>query len=149
MENFLKLEVKATLENVSLVRVAISSFISNINITLDELMDIKTAVSEAVTNSIEHGYDGILDNNSSVIVNAYIISEEDDVVKIEIIDLGVGIDDIELATTPTYTSKPELEHSGMGFTIMETFMDEVEIDSSKENGTTITLTKKIKKKKSL
>lgn len=149
MENFLKLEVKATLENVSLVRVAISSFVSNLEITLDELVDIKTAVSEAVTNSIEHGYDGILDENSSVIVNAYLTSEEEDIVKIEVIDLGIGMDDIELATTPTYTSKPELEHAGMGFTIMETFMDEIEIDSSKENGTTILLTKKIKKKKSL
>lgn len=149
MNNFLKLEIKAKLENVAVVRVAISSFVSNLEITVDELMDIKTAVSEAVTNSIEHGYEGILDENSSVIVNAYIDSKEDDIVKVEIIDMGIGIDDVELATTPTYTSKPELEHAGMGFTIMETFMDEIEIDSNKENGTTITLTKKIKKKKSL
>lgn len=149
MNNFLKLEIKAKLENVAVVRVAISSFVSNLEITVDELMDIKTAVSEAVTNSIEHGYEGILDENSSVIINAYIDSKEDDIVKVEIIDMGIGIDDVELATTPTYTSKPELEHAGMGFTIMETFMDEIEIDSNKENGTTIILTKKIKKKKSL
>lgn len=149
MNNFLKLEVKAKLENVAVVRVAISSFVSNLEITVDELMDIKTAVSEAVTNSIEHGYEGILNENSSVIINAYIDSKEDDIVKVEIIDMGIGIDDVELATTPTYTSKPELEHAGMGFTIMETFMDEIEIDSNKENGTTIILTKKIKKKKSL
>lgn len=149
MNNFLKLEIRARLENVAVVRVAISSFVSSLEITIDELMDIKTAVSEAVTNSIEHGYDGILDESSSVIVNAYIESKEDDIVKVEIIDMGIGIDDVELATTPTYTSKPELEHAGMGFTIMETFMDEIEIDSSKENGTVITLTKKIKKKKSL
>lgn len=149
MKNFLKLEVKAKLENVAIVRVAISSFVSNLEITIDELMDIKTAVSEAVTNSIEHGYDGILDDNSSVIVNAYLESNEEDIVKVEIIDMGIGIDDIELATTPTYTSKPELEHAGMGFTIMETFMDEIEIDSNKEKGTVITLVKKIKKKKSM
>ena len=149
MNNFLKLEIKAKLENVSVVRVAISSFVSNLEITVDELMDIKTAVSEAVTNSIEHGYEGILDENSSVIINAYIDSKENDIVKVEIIDMGIGIDDVELATTPTYTSKPELEHAGMGFTIMETFMDEIEIDSNKENGTTVILTKKIKKKKSL
>lgn len=149
MNNFLKLEIKAKLENVAVVRVALSSFVSNLEITVDELMDIKTAVSEAVTNSIEHGYEGILDENSSVIINAYIDSKEDDIVKVEIIDMGIGIDDVELATTPTYTSKPELEHAGMGFTIMETFMDEIEIDSNKENGTTIILTKKIKKKKSL
>lgn len=149
MDNYLRLEIKAKLENVALVRVAISSFVSNLDITIDELMDIKTAVSEAVTNSIEHGYDKILDESSSVIVNAYIDSKEDDIVKVEIIDMGIGIDDVELATTPTYTSKPELEHAGMGFTIMETFMDEIEIDSNKENGTVITLTKKIKKRKSL
>lgn len=149
MDNFLKLEIKAKLENVAIVRVAISSFVSNLEITIDELMDIKTAVSEAVTNSIEHGYDGILDENSSVIINSYIDSKEEDIVKVEIIDMGIGIDDVELATTPTYTSKPELEHAGMGFTIMETFMDEIEIDSNKENGTVITLTKRIKKKKSL
>lgn len=149
MNNFLKLEIKAKLENVAVVRVAISSFVSNLEITVDELMDIKTAVSEAVTNSIEHGYEGILDENSSVIINAYIDSKENDIVKVEIIDMGIGIDDVELATTPTYTSKPELEHAGMGFTIMETFMDEIEIDSNKEKGTVITLVKKIKKKKSM
>ena len=149
MDNFLKLEIKAKLENVAIVRVAISSFVSNLEITVDELMDIKTAVSEAVTNSIEHGYEGILDEDSSVIINSYIDSSEEDIVKVEIIDMGIGIDDIELATTPTYTSKPELEHAGMGFTIMETFMDEIEIDSNKESGTVITLTKRITKKKSL
>lgn len=149
MENFMKMEIKALLENVAAVRVAVSSFISNLDITIDELMDVKTAVSEAVTNAIEHGYYGILDDNSAVIVNMYISSNDYDEIKIEIIDMGIGIDDIELVTTPTYTSKPELEHAGMGFTIMETFMDEISIDSSKDSGTTITLLKRLKKKKSI
>lgn len=149
MENFMKMEIKALLENVVAVRVAVSSFISNLDITIDELMDVKTAVSEAVTNAIEHGYYGILDDNSTVIVNMYISSNDYDEIKIEIIDMGIGIDDIELVTTPTYTSKPELEHAGMGFTIMETFMDEISIDSSKDSGTTITLLKRLKKKKSI
>lgn len=149
MENFMKMEIKALLENVAAVRVAVSSFISNLDITVDELMDVKTAVSEAVTNAIEHGYDGILDDTSTVIVNMYIKHDEYDDIKIEIIDMGIGIDDIELVTTPTYTSKPELEHAGMGFTIMETFMDEISIDSSKDNGTTIILSKRLKKKKSI
>lgn len=149
MENFMKMEIKALLENVAAVRVAVSSFISNLDITIDELMDVKTAVSEAVTNAIEHGYYGILDDNSTVIVNMYISSNDCDEIKIEIIDMGIGIDDIELVTTPTYTSKPELEHAGMGFTIMETFMDEISIDSSKDSGTTITLLKRLKKKKSI
>lgn len=147
-QNKMTIEIKAILENVATIRVAISSFISNLNITIDELMDIKTSVSEAVTNSIEHGYDGIYTEDSTVLVNAYIISDDEDIVKIEVIDKGIGIEDIELATTPTYTSKPELEHAGMGFTIMESFMDEIVIDSTKDNGTMITLTKKIKKKKS-
>lgn len=149
MENFMKMEIKALLENVAAVRVAVSSFISNLDITIDELMDVKTAVSEAVTNAIEHGYYKILDDNSTVIVNMYISSNDYDEIKIEIIDMGIGIDDIELVTTPTYTSKPELEHAGMGFTIMETFMDEMSIDSSKDSGTTITLLKRLKKKKSI
>lgn len=149
MENFMKMEIKALLENVAAIRVAVSSFISNLDITIDELMDVKTAVSEAVTNAIEHGYYGILDDNSTVIVNMYISSNDYDEIKIEIIDMGIGIDDIELVTTPTYTSKPELEHAGMGFTIMETFMDEISIDSSKDSGTTITLLKRLKKKKSI
>ena len=146
-QNNMTIEVKAILENVATVRVAISSFISNLNVTIDELMDIKTAVSEAVTNSIEHGYDSIYTEDSTVLVNAYIISDDEDLVKIVVIDKGFGIDDIELATTPAYTSKPELEHAGMGFTIMENFMDEIVIDSNKMQGTIITLTKKIKKKR--
>lgn len=147
--NRMKIEIKAVLENVAIVRVAISSFISTLDITIDELMDIKTAISEAVTNSIEHGYDEVDDlENKCVIVKAYIYSDNDDVIKIEIEDKGVGIEDIETAMLPTYTSKPEYEHAGMGFTIMETFMDEVLIDSSKDEGTKVTLTRRIKKKKS-
>ena len=148
MENFFKLEIKALIENIPCVRVAITSFVSNLSITVDELMDIKTAVSEAVTNAIEHGYYNILTDKSTVIINGYYICYEYDKVKIEVIDTGIGIDDIELATTPAYTSKPELEHAGMGFTIMETFMDEVIIDSSKGSGTIITMLKNISKKKS-
>lgn len=148
-KNSVKIQIKALLENVPIVRVAISSFVSNYNVTVDELVEIKTAVSEAVTNAIEHGYYKILDDNSTVIVNMYISSNDYDEIKIEIIDMGIGIDDIELVTTPTYTSKPELEHAGMGFTIMETFMDEISIDSSKDSGTTITLLKRLKKKKSI
>ena len=148
MNNFFEMKIKAINENVAIVRVAIATFVSNLDITIDDLMDIKTAVSEAVTNSIEHGYYNIVNDESIVTIRAYIENNEDDDIKIEIEDLGVGIDDIELATTPAYTSKPELEHAGMGFTIMESFMDEVFIDSKKDEGTIITLTKKIRKRKS-
>lgn len=144
-ENYFKMSIKALLENVAVTRVAINSFVSNLDVTVDELMDIKTAVSEAVTNSIEHGYNGICNSNNTVDIEAYIY--EGEIVKIIIADKGIGIDDIELATTPAYTSKPELEHAGMGFTIMETFMDEIIIESTKNDGTKVILTKKIKKKK--
>lgn len=146
--NKMKIEIKAALDNVAIVRVAISTFISTLNITIDELMDIKTAISEAVTNAIEHAYTDDVIDDSSVIVNGYIYSNDEDIIKVEIEDKGIGIDDIETAMMPTYTSKPELEHAGMGFTIMETFMDEILIDSVKNEGTKITLIKKIKKKKS-
>lgn len=144
-ENYFKMSIKALLENVAVTRVAINSFVSILDVTVDELMDIKTAVSEAVTNSIEHGYDGINSDDNTVDIEAYIYDME--TVKIIIKDKGIGIDDIELATTPAYTSKPELEHAGMGFTIMEAFMDEIIIESTKDDGTKVILTKKIKKKK--
>lgn len=146
-KNSLKMEIKASLENVAVVRVAISAFISNLNITIDELMDIKTAVSEAVTNAIEHAYKEELDKNK-VYLEAYIYEDVYQKVVIKIKDFGVGIENIELATTPAYTSKPELEHAGMGFTIMQSFMDEIIINSNLNEGTEITLTKEIKKIKS-
>lgn len=146
--NKMKIEVKATLDNVAIVRVALSTFISTLSITIDELMDIKTAISEAVTNAIEHAYTDDIIDNSTVIVTGYIYSNDEDIIKIEVEDKGIGIDDVETAMMPTYTSKPELEHAGMGFTIMETFMDEILIESVKNEGTKITLIKKLKKKKS-
>ena len=139
-KNSVKIQIKALLENVPIVRVAISSFVSNYNVTVDELVEIKTAVSEAVTNSIEHGYENIDKSDKYVVINASIIESEENILKIEIEDTGIGIEDIELATTPAYTSKPELEHAGLRFTIMQTFMDEMIIDSSKDYGTKITLT---------
>lgn len=147
MINKASVSIDASLENVSLVRVMVASFLSKTNITLDELSDIKTAVSEAVTNSIEHGYN--LENKGEVQV--IIKLGELDLMTyfwVQIIDHGIGIEDIELATTPTYTTKPELEHAGMGFTIMETFMDEVVIDSKVGEGTSVIMTKKLKTIKS-
>lgn len=149
--NKIMIQIKAILDNVAIVRVAISSFVSSLDITIDELMDIKTAVSEAVTNAIEHAYteNNKRDGKDNIVnITAYMYTGEDNLIKIEIEDFGIGIEDIETAMIPTYTSKPELEHAGMGFTIMETFMDEVLIDSIKDEGTKITLTKKLKKKKS-
>lgn len=143
MKNKVRICIDSKLENVSLVRVAVASFLSKTNITLDELSDIKTAVSEAVTNSIEHGY------NMENVGEVEVVLKLDNLdgmtyFWVEIEDKGIGIEDIALATTPTYTSKPELEHAGMGFTIMETFMDEVVIDSKAGIGTTVVMTKKLR-----
>lgn len=147
MLNKASIKIESKLENVSMVRVMVASFLSRTNITLDELSDIKTAVSEAVTNSIEHGYN--LENIGEVEVIIK-LGELDDMTYfwVQVIDEGVGIESIELATTPTYTTKPELEHAGMGFTIMETFMDEVVIDSKVNEGTSVIMTKKLKTIKS-
>lgn len=146
MKNKVKICIDAKLENVSLVRVMTASFLSKTNITLDELSDIKTAVSEAVTNSIEHGYDT---KKGDVIITEK-IDEIDSMICffVEVEDKGIGIEDIGLATTPSYTTKPELEHAGLGFTIMETFMDEVIIDSKLGEGTSVIMTKKLKTIKS-
>lgn len=144
-ENYIKIESKSRIENIAAIRVCITSFLSTLNIHFDELMDIKTALSEAVTNAIDHGYDEE-NQEGKIIVEAYIYEYEK--VKIKIVDYGKGIEDISLAMTPAYTSKPESEHAGMGFTIMESFMDEVIIDSKLNEGTIITLTKTIRKKKS-
>lgn len=147
MLNKASIKIESKLENVSLIRVMVASFLSRTNITLDELSDIKTAVSEAVTNSIEHGYN--LENAGEVEIIIK-LGELDDMTYfwVQVIDNGMGIENIELATTPTYTTKPELEHAGMGFTIMETFMDEVVIDSKIGEGTSVIMTKKLKTIKS-
>lgn len=136
MDRF-KMEIESKPMNVSIVRVAVSAFVSNYNVKLDELIDVKTAVSEAITNSIDHGYDGEL----GIITLECMYSKG--ILVIKVIDKGKGIEDVNLATTPTYTTKPELEHAGMGFTIMSTFMDELIVDSDPEKGTVVTMTKKL------
>jgi stage II sporulation protein AB (anti-sigma F factor) len=123
-ENFMSLQFSAKSENESFARVTVAAFVSQLDPTMDEITDLKTVVSEAVTNSIIHGYDG----NSEGIVNIS-VRIEDDTVTLIIEDKGRGIEDLELAKQPLYTSKPELERSGMGFTIMENFMDEFDVIS--------------------
>ena len=106
---------------------------------IEELSEIKTAVSEAVTNSIVHGYENEL---GMITVSAQI---KGDVVTIQVKDKGRGILDIDKAKEPLYTTKPDLERSGMGFTIMENFMDKLTVKSSPSKGTTVTMSKRIKK----
>ncbi|MCG8542468.1 MAG: anti-sigma F factor [Clostridia bacterium] len=134
----MKIEFLSKSQNESFARVAVASFVSQLDPTIEEMADIKTAVSEAVTNAIIHGYDK---SNEKVVIECKIIGNT---IMIIIEDFGNGIDDIELARQPLYTSKPELERSGMGFTVMETFMDEVFVESHKGIGTKIQMTKRIK-----
>lgn len=136
-DNEMKLEFKSKTSNEAFARITVAAFVSQLDITIDDLSDIKTAISEAVTNSIIHGYDnedGIVKINARIFANT---------IEIEIIDNGKGIEDIELARKPLYTSKPDLERSGMGFTIMESFMDDVKVQSLVGLGTKITMKKKI------
>ena len=138
MSNVMEVKLSAKSENESLARVIVASFAAKLDPTLDELADIKTAVSEAVTNAIIHGYDE--DESKFVYLRCEI---KEDTIKIVIEDRGKGIEDISMALQPLYTSKPELERSGMGFTVMESFMDGVEVSSIKNDGTKIVMTKKI------
>lgn len=138
MSNVMEVKLLAKSENESLARVIVASFAAKLDPTLDELADIKTAVSEAVTNAIIHGYDE--DESKFVYLRCEI---KEDTIKIVIEDRGKGIEDISMAMQPLYTSKPELERSGMGFTVMESFMDGVEVSSIKNDGTKIVMTKKI------
>ncbi len=138
-DNEMKLEFKSKTNNEAFARITVAAFVSQLDPTIDELSDIKTAVSEAVTNSIIHGYE---DEEGIVKVYARIFK---DTVEIEISDNGKGISNIEEARKPLYTSKPNLERSGMGFTIMESFMDEVKIESTLGLGTKIIMRKRIMK----
>lgn len=142
--NFMTLQFASRSENEAFARVAVAAFVTQLDPTMDELTDLKTVVSEAVTNCIIHGYD----NDPYGIVTITVRIEEE-TVTITIEDKGNGIEDLELAKQPLYTSKPELERSGMGFTIMENFMDEFEVVSSLGSGTHIRMKKRIESKKAL
>ncbi len=138
-ENKMKLEFISKSNNEAFARIAVAAFASQLDPSIEELADIKTAVSEAVTNSIIHGYE---DLEGIVRVECRLFENN---IEIEISDSGKGIDDINIAREPLYTSKPDLERSGMGFTIMESFMDDVKVESILGMGTKITMRKAIKK----
>lgn len=138
MNNIMEVKFSAISENESLARVIVASFAAKLDPTVDELVDIKTAVSEAVTNAIIHGYEE--DSSKFVFLRCEI---EGNTIKIIVEDEGYGIENVEKAMEPLYTSKLELDRSGMGFTVMKSFMDDVEVSSVKDNGTRIEMTKKI------
>jgi len=138
-KNTIKSSFLAIPENESLARVVCAAFLSQLDPTVEELTDVKTAVSEAVTNSVVHGYSGRKDG--VVFMDCYIDGE---VFSVDIRDNGTGIEDIEKAMEPMYTSCPEAERSGMGFTVMETFMDTVSVNSVPGVGTKVSMTKRIR-----
>lgn len=138
-DNEMKLEFLSKSNNEAFARITVAAFVSQLDPTIEELADIKTAVSEAVTNAIIHGYE---DTEGIVKVTAKIFANT---IEIEISDTGKGIENVDLARKPLYTTKANLERSGMGFTIMESFMDEVEIESVLGLGTKVKMKKMIKK----
>lgn len=138
-DNEMELSFISKSNNEAFARITVAAFAAQLDPTIEELADIKTAISEAVTNCIIHGYE---DAEGTVKIKAKL---RDNVLEVEISDSGKGIEDIELARKPLYTTKGNLERSGMGFTIMESFMDEVEIQSVVGIGTKIVMKKAIKK----
>ncbi|WP_338749926.1 anti-sigma F factor [Bacillus sp. FJAT-52991] len=142
MKNEMNVQFSAISQNESFARVTVAAFIAQLDPTMDELTEVKTVVSEAVTNAIIHGYEG---NPAGIVYISVLI--DDGLIDLVIRDEGVGMENVEEARQPLFTTKPELERSGMGFTIMENFMDEVEVTSHQGSGTVIRLKKQLANKK--
>ena len=138
MDNWMELTFPSLSVNEGFARAATAAFAALLNPTIDELSDLRTAVSEAVTNAIIHAYGN--DRSAMITLRCEMRGQK---LRIIVKDTGCGIEDIELARRPFYTSKPELERSGMGFAVMEAFMDSVEIESAPGEGTAVTMEKEI------
>lgn len=138
MKKEIRLEFDAISENEGLARVVIAAFLTQTDPTLEELQDVKTAVSEAVTNAIVHGYE---EHGGRIVMEAYL---ENGILQVSITDKGIGIEDVSRAMQPMYTTKPDCERSGMGFAFMEAFMDKVEVESTLGEGTSVHMWKAFK-----
>ena len=134
--NEMALEFDSRSQNEGFVRVAVAAFATQLNPTLEEVADLKTAVSEAVTNVVIHDY---REKTGKVRIECSVREKE---MTVTVIDYGVGIENIEKAMEPLYTTRPELDRSGMGFAFMEAFMDELEVESQPGQGTTVRMKKK-------
>ncbi|KMY29724.1 MULTISPECIES: anti-sigma F factor [Lysinibacillus] len=137
MDNEMTLTFLALSENEALARVAVTGFIAQLDPTIDELSEFKTVVSEAVSNAIIHGYE----ENGKGVVTVH-AKREDDIVTVSVLDKGIGIEDVSQAMEPLFTTKSAMERSGMGFTIMDSFSDQLTVMSKWQEGTTVTFTKK-------
>lgn len=141
--NRMKIEFESKSANEAFARVVAAAFAAQLDPTLEELSELKTAVSEAVTNAIIHGYE----QQPGMITMECLLYP--DSIEVIVEDKGVGIEDLEKAQMPAFTSKPELERSGMGFTIMQTFMDSLTVQSGKGEGTRVVMKKRFSKKSGL
>ena len=140
MKQVMKLEIESIPSNEAFARVVVAAFVTRLNPTMEEVADIKTAVSEAVTNAIIHGYKQEV---HKIVLEA---SVEEELFTVSIEDFGIGIADISKAMEPMYTTRSDLERSGMGFVFMEAFMDTVCVDSKEGEGTKVTMTKRVGKR---
>lgn len=136
-ENEMSITFDSRSENEGLARVVVAAFMAPMDPTMEELSDVKTAVSEAVTNAIIHGYEG---GQGKVTLRGKICHNR---IELQVEDQGVGIPDVEKAMEPLFTTRPELDRSGMGFAFMEAFMDELEVISEPGQGTTVLMSKKL------
>ncbi|GAB4271066.1 anti-sigma F factor [Thermincola ferriacetica] len=136
LKNKMSIEILSLPENVALARVTVAAFAAQLDFTLEDLEEIKVAVSEAVSNSLIHGYA----NKTDCMVGINAVIYDNDVLEVEIKDNGVGIADIQQAMQPAYSTTPE--RMGLGFSFMQSFMDSVQVDSAPGQGTTVKLTKK-------
>ncbi len=143
IKNKMQIEFLSKSANEAFARISVAAFASQLDPTIEEVADIKTSVSEAVTNSIIHAYP---DREGIIKLKAVLFEDE---IEIEVSDTGEGIENIEEAKAPLYTTKGNLERSGMGFTIMENFMDELKVESILGLGTKVTMNKKIKRLKEI
>ena len=138
IQNEMRIMFLSKSENESFCRVSVAAFLSQLDPVVSDLVDIKTAVTEAVSNSIIHGY-----ANEYGIITVDMRVYENRMVEISVCDKGCGIEDIDRARTPLFTTKQDEERAGMGFTVMETFMDSVEVNSEVGEGTTVVMKKKL------
>ena len=140
MKQVMKLEIESIPSNEAFARVVVAAFATRLNPTMEEVADIKTAVSEAVTNAIIHGYGQKVHN---IVIEA---SVESEIFTVSVEDFGSGIEDVKKAMEPMYTTRGDLERSGMGFVFMEAFMDTVSVESKIGEGTKVTMTKRVGKR---
>lgn len=139
MDNYMTLEIPGKSQNEAFARVVVAAFASQLDPTLEEINDIKTAVSEAVTNAVIHAYPR---EEGKIILRSWL---NNNCLEVEVIDYGTGIQDLEIAREPLYTSRPDLERSGMGFSLMEKFMDKLEVVTVVGQGTLVKMQKVIRR----